>query len=134
MRVYVEFERPPKSVQNFGIRVLSDQNFYNFTELGIKDGKKIYTDRRRSGLVHFNPDFARLDPVEAIYDLNSEWVVSLELLLDSSSVEAFFFEGLQTMSNLVYPSTDKQRFISLFPDDDLRLKVRKLQVTEISKI
>lgn len=89
-------------------------------------------DRSKSGNVSFHPDFAKLRSLDCEYNINEERIIKLELLIDKTSVEAFFFEGMYAMTNLVYPKHEEQRYIHLFPDDDERLTINKLQITVLN--
>lgn len=67
--------------------------------------KKIYMDRRQSGITHFSEDFPAVTwaPVEK----NNSY--KLRVLVDKCSVEMFVNDGKISMTNLVFPSQPYNR-------------------------
>jgi sucrose-6-phosphate hydrolase SacC (GH32 family) len=116
LRIKLSFERPNVPIaggQTFGVRVAS--NLKNqYTEIGVTVGKEaspdeilqsstdiVYVDRSISGVTDFHPDFANLKSLAVDYFQVRECsrIVNIEILVDRSSVEVFFMDGLYTMTN-----------------------------------
>lgn len=92
-----------------GWRILADKGYY--TQIGY-DGvnKKLYVDRTHSGTTLVSKDFA--SRIEA--PLHFKGPLTLDLVVDRSSVELFANGGELTMTNLVFPNegADKIEFFS----------------------
>lgn len=102
VRIHIVFERPP-SVSDFGLRVKGDDLFRLYTEIGIKENKKIYVDRSKSGLVDFHADFKELRELGVEFDITNTREIDMEVIIDKTSIEAFFFDGMYSMTNLIFP-------------------------------
>ncbi len=77
------------------------------TVVGIDRAKgEIFVDRKRSGYVSFSPDF----PVRTTAPLKhpEAGAVSLQILVDRSSVEVFAEDGETVLTNLIYPSDSSE--------------------------
>lgn len=105
VRMRIVFDRPP-SVSDFGLRVKQNPSSHLYTEIGIKEGKRIYVDRTYSGLTDFHEEFAALKELEVDFNIMNTRVITLEVIIDKTSVEAFFFDGMYSMTNLVYPNKE----------------------------
>lgn len=85
---------------DFTITLSNDEN--QRCEIGYDARKKeFFTDRRFSGVTSFNKDFARVFNVKRT---SAEKMVKMSIVADWSSVELFGDEGLNVMTNLVFPS------------------------------
>jgi fructan beta-fructosidase len=82
-----------------GLKILSDATHY--TEVGYDPIKKsVFLDRSHSGEIAFSPDFpARIDaPLTS-----KKPAISMQILVDRSSVEVFADGGRVVSTNLVFP-------------------------------
>ncbi len=87
------------SAQETGVRILAAGGHY--TSVGYdRTQKKLFVDRRQSGLTGFSSDF----PAEVDAPLNIEaGSLKLDVLVDRNSVEVFANNGQVTMTMLVFP-------------------------------
>lgn len=85
-------------------------------------------------MVDFDPEFSTLAPLKIDYfdsrQQNRE--ISLEVLIDRSSIETFFFEGMYAMTNLVYPKDENATGIEIFATDPT-ISVKKIYITILKK-
>ena len=94
-----------QTAKNFGIRVLKDGNEY--TEIGYDVSKKVvYVDRQKSGNVGFHPQFAGRHEASLRQDND---IIKLQILIDASSVEVFANDGEVVITDLVFPTGNKNR-------------------------
>lgn len=128
---FILFERPP-SVSDFGLRVKGDDLFRLYTEIGIKENKKIYVDRSKSGLVDFHADFKELRELGVEFDITNTREIDMEVIIDKTSIEAFFFDGMYSMTNLIFPE-EFQKNIQIFANDEEKLNVLTLQLTILKR-
>jgi sucrose-6-phosphate hydrolase SacC (GH32 family) len=70
--------------------------------------------------------------VSHIFDFEEEETIKMEVLLDRSSVEAYFFGGLYSMTNLAL-GDDKCNGVVLFIDDYDNAYVDTLRVTVLQR-
>lgn len=131
VRIHIVFERPP-SVSDFGLRVKGDDLFRLYTEIGIKENKKIYVDRSKSGLVDFHADFKELRELGVEFDITNTREIDMEVIIDKTSIEAFFFDGMYSMTNLIFPE-EFQKNIQIFANDEEKLNVLTLQLTILKR-
>jgi len=73
-----------------------------------------------------------LQPLETVFDFENEERVQIQVLVDRSSVEAFFFGGLDSMTNLALGSEDCTGMV-VFIDDSKNAYVEKLTITVLQK-
>jgi len=93
------------SEQVFGIRLYTDDK--HWTEIGFDRAKQeFYTDRRQSGMA-ITPDF----PMKTVAPLAENRPYDLTVIVDRSSIEAYAQGGTIAMTNLVFPSSDKNRLV-----------------------
>ena len=119
-RIWIVFNKPTGD-KNFGMKVKSDyKNLY--TEVGVDAGNTIYVNREKSGNVDFHDKFKKLVSEHTDFDIRNARQVDMEIILDRSSVESFFFEGMYAMTNLIFPD-ELQRGLEIFPDDDERITI-----------
>jgi sucrose-6-phosphate hydrolase SacC (GH32 family) len=102
MRIWIVFNKPAGD-RHLGLRVKSNYND-KYTEIGIDKDNTIYVDRENSGSVDFDSSFKKLKKLHGDFDIKNSKEVDMEIILDRSSVEAFFFEGMYSMTNLIYPA------------------------------
>ena len=75
----------------------------------------LYVDRSKSGdTLHEAPFFTSLREVPTEYDCVNEQLISLELILDHNSVEAFFFDWY-SITSLVFTEKENNG-IEIFTD------------------
>jgi fructan beta-fructosidase len=99
------------------------------TLIGVDGPKEIvFIDRTHSGMVSFNPHF----PGRQEGPLHDAKNVTLEILLDRSSVEVFAENGGTTLADRVYPS-EHDDGIEVFAEGGSAL-IRSLQIAEIDSI
>jgi sucrose-6-phosphate hydrolase SacC (GH32 family) len=89
------------SAQEAGLRILADHEHY--TLVGYDPAqKKLFIDRRQSGLTDFSRDF----PARVYAPLSVEaGRLKLDVLVDRNSIEVFANDGQVTMTMLVFPPT-----------------------------
>jgi sucrose-6-phosphate hydrolase SacC (GH32 family) len=66
-------------------------------------------DRSISGNVDFHPDFARVHT--ASYEPNEHGDITVQILLDASSIEVFINGGKTVLTNQIFPSKYKHTFV-----------------------
>ena len=102
MEIFAQFALPKNTSQypkEFGFKVFVGAN--QSTTIGYKvDEKLLFTDRRNSGVVDFDADFAGIS--NATLEVEND-VITLRIFLDQSSVEVFANNGKIAMTNLIYP-------------------------------
>ncbi len=91
------------NIDNVDAEIIGFKLFNNKSEsvdicLNIPEGK-LYMDRKESGLVHFNPQFAAI----AVAPIAKKQTYTFRLLIDKASVELFEAGGETTMTNLIFP-------------------------------
>jgi fructan beta-fructosidase len=103
-----------------------------YTTIGMEPPNTIFVDRSHSGYTTFSKDFPKLKSVETKYDIANENRFHLNVLIDKSSVEAYFFEGLYSMTNLVFPGL-ADTGVQIWINDETELYVENLVITVLSK-
>ncbi|CAG0904868.1 unnamed protein product [Darwinula stevensoni] len=122
----------------FGIMVRRSADGTEYTRVGLEfdeDGRPSqgFLNRTLSGTSDFSPDFARAYTADIAYlHLESE-EVSLLLLLDESSVEAFFYDGLVAMTARIFPD-DLSRGMALYQAEGEELRVSFFEVRQLPSI
>lgn len=97
-------------MSSFGINVKDD--YYNQkVSIGFKGSNKLFVTRPT-----FN-NVSELKDIETTVDLTQAGEYNIEILVDRSSVEAFFLDGLFSATNLVYPHLHPKG-VTLFIDSD----------------
>lgn len=81
----------------WGVKMVTDQD--ETFRLVIDKPEDTYTFYRTEGMTDFSEDF----PEEVTGSLNGEVVQNLTAIIDRSSVELFFNNGLTVSTNLIYP-------------------------------
>ena len=113
VRIQITFDRPTvvqqKANQTFGLRVKVDGKGKTFTEIGCvvtasdEQQNFVYVDRNNSGGEgDFDPDFGNLRNIPVEYFNVSQRKVNMDILIDRNSIETFMFDGMYSMSNLVF--------------------------------
>ena len=74
--------------------------------------KQLQLDRSKSGNVNFHPKFASVEKADLPLQ---DGVIKLNILVDRSVVEVFAYDGLVTISDLVFP-LEKEGGIQLFSE------------------
>ncbi|TNV80153.1 hypothetical protein FGO68_gene16911 [Halteria grandinella] len=99
-RLTVVFEKAPGYSASFGVDVKIGANVR--TLVRMHRNCSISVDRSKSGdTLGGNPYFMELKTAETEYDCLNEREIKIEVILDASSVEAFFFDWY-SMTNLVF--------------------------------
>ena len=103
----------PGTARSVGLRIRTAEN--EFTEVGYdQKDSVVYVDRSQSGNVDFHKSFAgRHEAPARVIDGQ----VSLQILVDRSSVEVFINDGEAVISDRIFPSTN-QPVIEAFAGDD----------------
>ncbi|KAA5544495.1 glycoside hydrolase family 32 protein [Roseiconus nitratireducens] len=99
----------PGTERSCGIRLRTGAD--EFTEVGYdRQGRVVYVDRRRSGTVDFHETFAGRHeaPVRTI-----DGRVTLEMIVDRSTIEVFINDGEAVISDRIFPSS-QQPVIEVF--------------------
>lgn len=93
-----------------------------------KQGNQYYIDRRHSGKVDFQKDFASRSVAPRISSANS---MNLTLVIDISSVELFADNGLSVMTGIFFPSTPYTNVQLRAP---VGIIIKKMVYTRLSSI
>ncbi len=115
----------------FGLKVMTDYSTV-YTLIAMDAPHKIWVDRTHSGYTSFSEDFPKLKSFETNYDMANENLFQLDVLIDRSSVEAFFFGGLYSMTNLVFPGL-ADTGIQVWINDETEIQVENLVITVLEK-
>jgi len=100
------------------------------TLVGVDRMKRcLFIDRNHSGVVEFNSHF----PGRHEGPLHDATSVSLDILLDQSSVEVFAEGGGTTLADRVYPSAKDDNGIEVFADGG-EAQIRSLRVVELHSV
>ena len=100
----------------------------SYTAVLVKSPNKVIVKREYEGI-----DFMEeLKPLETDFDFENEDTVQIQVLVDRSSVEAFFFGGLDSMTNLAL-SNETCSGMVIFIDDINNTYVEKLSITVLQK-
>jgi sucrose-6-phosphate hydrolase SacC (GH32 family) len=86
------FTKPAGLVKSFGINVKTDYDKVK-TVIGFEGNSTIYVDRSQGGVSSFSGDFANLNKVQSDFDLTASCNITLDILIDHSSIEVLFFDG-----------------------------------------
>lgn len=125
LRLRVELEPPASGRTGIRVRVGEDEH----TEVGYDaDRRCVYLDRTRSGETGFAPGFAAVHraPYEPV-----EGLVTLDVLVDSTSVEVFAGEGEVALTDLVFPSPGSTGVALVAEATNEPALVRRLEVTDL---
>jgi len=96
----------PEAKGTHGVRLYSDAE--HFTEIAFDNTKhEFYVDRTHASDVTISPDF----PVRTATPLAPTRAHDLRIVVDTISVEAFAQQGTITMTNLIFPSSLKNRVV-----------------------
>ena len=112
MQFILEATLIPGTARSCGFRIRTAED--EFTEVGFdRDHTAVYVDRRNSGNVDFHKAFAgRHEAPTRLIDGS----VTLQLILDRSSIEVFINDGEAVISDRIFP-TDKQAIVEVFAGD-----------------
>jgi len=100
-------------------------NEKNTTTILVNRTKSVYNDSES------NFRFEEDKKVNTSFKFN-ETSFNLSIIVDRSSVEAFFFDGLYSITNLVFGDS-KAKGIELFVSDDSKAWIDTLRVTVLTK-
>mmetsp|Transcript_22219 Transcript_22219/g.21446 ORF Transcript_22219/g.21446 Transcript_22219/m.21446 type:complete len:223 (+) Transcript_22219:385-1053(+) len=126
IKAIVEMKEPV----DFGFLVKSDYQG-EFTDIGVNADNCIWVDRSESGRI-ITDIFSELNSLPTDYIVGSEEETILELLIDKSSVEVFFFDGMYSMTNIIFPE-EESLGLTLWSNDFSKLSVKQLQIFELKK-
>ena len=140
VRIQITFDRPTvvqqKANQTFGLRVKVDGKGKTFTEIGCvvtasdEQQNFVYVDRNNSGGEgDFDPDFGNLRNIPVEYFNVSQRKVNMDILIDRNSIETFMFDGMYSMSNLVFSA---ESGIQVFTRDPY-VTVDRLSISVLNK-
>lgn len=110
-RVRVTFEVPDRH-DRFGVRVFEGVQEHTTVGYDLRL-RELFVDRRNSGEVDFHEGFAQHHA--APMAIGEDGTVTLDIIIDRSSVEVFGQQGEAVISDQVFPSP-KSRSISLFSE------------------
>jgi sucrose-6-phosphate hydrolase SacC (GH32 family) len=112
MNFVLEATLQPGTARSCGIRIRTGPDEY--TEIGYdRVPAAVYVDRRHSGNVQFHPAFpGRHEAPARIIDGQ----VTLEIIVDRSTIEAFINDGEAVISDRIFP-TGRQPVIEVFTGD-----------------
>ena len=94
----------------FGIYIQDEQKT-NFCQILFAEKNTISFTRKAK------EPLTVLKSLKVDYDMSQTGPITLEVLIDTISVEAFFFDGMYSMTNLVLPLS-KQTGIKIFISDE----------------
>lgn len=100
--------------------------------IGLEAPNKIWVDRSKSGYTAFNGAFPELKSVETDYDIAHGLYYSINVLIDRSSVEAYFFDGIYSMTNLVFPSVTNKG-VEIWINDENEIEVQSIVINVLEK-
>ena len=112
MNFVLEATLQPGTARSCGVRIRTGPDEY--TEIGYdRVPAAVYVDRRHSGNVQFHPAFpGRHEAPTRILDGQ----VTLEIIVDRSSIEVFINDGEAVISDRIFP-TGRQPIIEVFAGD-----------------
>lgn len=112
MTFEIETVLQPGSSKSVGLRIRSGDQ--EFTEVGYDQKHHVvYVDRSRSGNVGFHPSFAgRHEAPARVIDGQ----ISLQILVDRSSIEVFINDGESVISDRIFPTSNRPT-IEVFAGD-----------------
>lgn len=103
---------PALSGAQFGIILRATSDLSQQTRVGYDFGtRKLFVDRTKSGNVAFDDTFASV--YHAPFTATSDGTVTMQILVDWSSIEVFGGEGEVTLSTQIFPN-DNGTDVSLF--------------------
>src|SRR4029453_16819372 len=108
----VDITFAPGTAKKSGITVLGDGNSSTIIGYDAMTGK-IFVDRTKSGNTAFHSAFSSVD--DAPVTLENKGNVTLRIYVDRSSIEVFTGNGLQTITDQVFPNAGADR-MSLFAE------------------
>jgi fructan beta-fructosidase len=125
--VLVEYE--PGTASEFGL-IVGNTNGEK-TAIGYEVlTRRLFVDRRDSGVTDFSPDFAGFrHEVAQISELD---VVRLDIFVDRSSIEVFANDGSASITDLVFPRSPYNRLELYAKSGDVYL--RQAEMWEIESI
>jgi fructan beta-fructosidase len=92
--------------------------------------RKVFVDRRRSGVTDFNPCFAR--PIDSATLMPESNAVKFHVLVDWSSIEVFANDGSVVITDLIFPQGGNDALELYARDGDVRLT--RCEVWELESI
>ena len=103
LKPVVELNADPS--QEEGIRLFESEG--EETVIGYRAADHIlFLDRRKSGNVNFNPDFASIEKV-SIMSVNKK--IKLRIFVDQSIIEVFANDGEATITDYVFPESSSYK-------------------------
>ncbi len=106
----LDFDEPSRSAKNYGVRIYSDG--LNWTEIGFDLVRNVfYVDRTKSGDTSIAGFGVRTDAF-----LTRGRANNAKMIVDRSSVEAYVQGGTIAMTDLIYPTGDKDRIVFFSSD------------------
>ncbi len=103
--VEIELELNVDPSQEEGIRLFESEG--EETVIGYRAADHIlFLDRRKSGNVNFNPDFASIEEV-SIMSVNKK--IKLRIFVDQSIIEVFANDGEATITDYVFPESSSYK-------------------------
>lgn len=106
-----------READTVGIRVRKGENEETVIGYDVAN-QQLFTDRRQSGEVDFDPDFASVQQAPLPVDDNR---LRLHIFVDWSSVEVFSSEGSVTITDRIFPSPDSRGLEFFSQGGDARL-------------
>ena len=130
--------RGTPGLTEFGVMVRVSSDGTEYTRVGLdfdQEGRPTqgFVDRTLSGTSDFNGDFASIYTADIAYLHLEGEEVSILFLLDESSVEAFFYDGLIAMTARIFPD-ELSRGMALYQVEGEELRVSFFQVRALSSI
>jgi fructan beta-fructosidase len=86
------------------------------TVVGVKRNHTIVVNRTQSGNTLGTDDFKQVKEIQMEWDTYNEQWGKIEVLLDRSSIEAFFFSWM-SVTELIYPDDDSARGVEIWASD-----------------
>lgn len=124
----VDISFAPGTAKKSGVTVLGDGNSSALIGYDATTGK-IFVDRTKSGNTAYHTAFASIEDAPVTLDSNGN--VSLRIYLDRSSVEVFTQDGLQTITDQVFPAVGAEK-MALFAEGGTA-QLKSLTVTPLDR-
>lgn len=95
----IEVELDTDRSEEIGIKLFKSETEETIIGYRVKD-QILFLDRRKSGNVSFNPDFASIEEVKL---KPIEGKINLHIFIDQSIIEVFANDGEATISDFAFP-------------------------------
>ena len=109
-----------------GIKVRKSQDEETTISFVVAN-QSIIIDRRKSGATSFTNDFSGYN----LQQIQTEKLLTIEVLLDKTVIEVFFNEGEMAFSNLIFPNSESQD-VEIFGLED-QIQIVYLEIHELKK-